>query len=388
MSSDFGTWILGGKKSKSRALREAVNIGGSVSKQIPAVSRTIQAGQGILKVGETVNKVANLAGNLNDFLPKASNLAESMEKCIPTMQLMTKSFCDSTKLLTHFSVALTAMGIGANIIQTYQGNQALELIAARLQEISTTLAAQTALMAQKEFPGYVYKMIRERLGQTMDDRFCDHWFFLYHPDDDWYPEFYHLLEKEPLEPRFCGYTSQLDTIFVFMLMARKRQSEKEDRAREKGRPIRPVKLHLIIPAYQPILVAELLEIPKDIGDLVIEGRINNLKEFVWLNLPDHQRHYVSGIGHWSPPVQGWWEKMMWNFGLAGKAQIPQHRRTLGLMQDSTALDGENLERIPAIARGDEALAVAAADSAQNNESKRHHATPIHQHRSNRRRRKD
>ncbi|KAI9163646.1 hypothetical protein HJFPF1_05268 [Paramyrothecium foliicola] len=377
MSGDIGSWILGSKRPKNKVAKQVAKIGGSMGKQ-SVVSRTIQAGQGILKVGDAVNKVNDLAGNLNDFIPKAGNLAQSMEKCIPTMQLISKSFCDSTKLLAHFSLAMTAMGIGANIIQTYQGNQALELIAARLQDISTTLSAQTALMAQKEFPGYVYKMIRERLGQTMDDQFCDHWFFLYHPDDDWYPEFYHLLEQNPLEPRFCGYTNQLDTIFVFMMMARKRQSEKEAHARERSRPIRPVKLHLLIPAYSPILIAELLRIPDEIGDFVIEGRINNHKEFVWFNLPEEQRHHVVGVGQWAPPTETWWEKMTWNFGLSRKEPLSQERRTLGRMQEVEDIPAPEVERIPYSKNDDENS--TAADSTVDNKTKRRHATPIHQHR--------
>jgi hypothetical protein len=380
MSGDIGSWIWGAKKSKNNAIRQTARLGYNMGKQVPAVARTIQAGQGLLKVGEAVNKVNDLAGNLNDFIPKACKLADNMEKCIPTMQLITKSFCDSTKLLTHFSVAMAAMDLGANILQTYQGNQALELIAARLQDMSNTLAAQTALMAQKEFPGYVYKMIKERLGQTMDDQSCHHWFFLYHPDDDWYPEFYHLLEKNPLEPRFCGYTNQLDTIFVFMLMARKRQNEREDKDRERGRTIRPVKLHLLIPAYSPILIAELLRIPEEIGDFVIEGRINNLKEFVWLNLPEEQRHYVSGIGQWVPPPPSWWDKMMWNFGLSEGLDTPKQRRTLGRIQEPLDKTDQDMEGLLIREGGDESVTTTTVGPAQNDGTERHNATPIHQRR--------
>ncbi|KAK3378910.1 hypothetical protein B0T24DRAFT_610298 [Lasiosphaeria ovina] len=91
-------------------------------------------------------------------------------------------------------------------------------------------------------------MIRERPGQTSDDAVSDHWFFLSHPDDDWYPKFYHLLEKQPVGPRFCGYTNHVDLSSFFMLAARRFIEERERRAREAGRHFRPVRLHLLIPA--------------------------------------------------------------------------------------------------------------------------------------------
>ncbi|KPM37501.1 hypothetical protein AK830_g9043 [Neonectria ditissima] len=371
---EFSTWVLGNKTLRDKALKKVTDL---IETAVPLV-KTIQAGYHLLEAGDAVHNVNSAAQNLNHF--------------IPAMQVMGRSICDSAKIFTYFNVAAITVGIGANVVPTYQGVKVLQLIAARLKDISTSLAAQTALIAQKEFPQYVHEMIRERLGQTSDDSTCDHLFFVYHPDDDWYPKFYHLLEKSPVGPRFCGYTNQIDTIFVFMLAARRRIQEKERRAEEKGRQRRPVKLHLIIPAYQPILILEALKIPEEIGDFIMEGRINSNTEFVWLNLPEEQRHYVVGIGQWIPPTQGWWDWGMSKVGMAGEPPKLCAPRVLGTSQQRLKDDDDRIDVNSEDSDGgapyeadldDQGIltgVVSAANQVPTGETARHDATPLHQRR--------
>ncbi|KAL2888699.1 hypothetical protein HOO65_030200 [Ceratocystis lukuohia] len=298
--------IIADKRVRRQAWETAVRLSDS-----PLV-KCIQAGDTVGTVRETIREI-------NRF--------------VPSMQVVGKSMCDSAHLFGYFNAAAMAAQVGSNMVLTYQGMQALQLIAEKLEGISTTLAAQTALMAQKDFPQYVHAMLRERIGQTSADPHTSHWFFVFHPDNDWYPPFYQLLEKEPLGPSFCGYTNQIDTCFLFMLAAR-RLAEKRDRhARRRRHTPVPVRIHLLIPAYQPILVAEPLRIPDEIGDFVMEGRIHNNKNFVWFNLPDEQRHYCDGIGMWQPPSPGFF---MWAFGRLGLVNTgPElgERRVIGTSQD-------------------------------------------------------
>jgi prophage DNA circulation protein len=150
-----------------------------VAKQVPPLVKTIQAVEGIFQAGELMYNANETAGNLNDFIPKASKIADRLEAFVPSMQVMGRSFVDTIKIFNTFNTIATTVGIGANVVLTYQGVQALHLIAAQLKEVSTALAAQTALLAQKDFPQYVYDLIRERLGQTSDDP-------AHEPDNDWY----------------------------------------------------------------------------------------------------------------------------------------------------------------------------------------------------------
>ncbi|KAK0652471.1 hypothetical protein B0T16DRAFT_454835 [Cercophora newfieldiana] len=379
MSTDLVSWIRGDKmKPNKKIMSTAVTV---ASKQAAPVMKTVQAFSGvsgIFKIGDTIKSVNEVSQNVNAFLPKVTQLVDSANQFIPTMQIMAHSVCDSVRIATRFQSVASTVGIGANLVLTYQGVKALHLIAAKLEDISVALAAQTALTAQRDFPEYVHDMIRERLGQTAGDPTTDHWFFLYHPDDDWYPKFYHLLEKKPVGPAFCGYTNQIDTIFVFMLAARRHIESKMRESGGKG-GVRPVRFHLIIPAYQPILIAEALRVPEEIGDFVIEARTNSNKPFVWLNLPEDQRHYVSGIGQWDPTPLSWWDGVLSRVGLARRPPMLSSPRTLGTRQESTE-DEDALAMIDD-GRGEKGgelvkrEVVEVGGSAE--EGSKRHSTPLH-----------
>ncbi|KAJ4168921.1 hypothetical protein NW754_010852 [Fusarium falciforme] len=176
-----------------RALRDkrlqkvAFEAATTLAAESPVV-KTVQAAYQITKVGDVVK-------NTNSLLLNASDTVRSAQTILPQMHIMGQSLVDTARLLSKFSMVATTLGMGANIIQTYQGIQALNLIAAKLGDMGKSLEAQTALTAQRDFPQYVYDMIRERLSQTTVDPDREHWFFLYHPDTDWYPKFFHLVEE-------------------------------------------------------------------------------------------------------------------------------------------------------------------------------------------------
>ncbi|KAJ2985850.1 hypothetical protein NUW58_g5314 [Xylaria curta] len=313
-----------GKKNVKKATKYA--------KQIKPIVQTIRAGYETYGLKNAVGNVDDAAETINSGATFALDVANKAMQFVPAMQVMGRSFADSARIFTCFNAIATTAGIGANIVLAYQGLKVLKLIDAHLKNIATNLDAQTALIAHKDFPQYVYDMISERVAQTSLDPDYDHWFFLWHPDNDWYPGFFHIVKRQPLPPEFCGYTNQIDTAFAFMLAARERIRKSDSHSEKNGRTTRPTKLHLLIPAYQPILVVEALRIPEEIGDFVIEGRIHSNREFVWLNLPKDQRHYVQDIGHFETPNQGWFDWAMSKIGLADVPMQLGEPRTLGTRQ--------------------------------------------------------
>ena len=280
-------------------------------------------------VRQTVKSMNAAAENFNRLAPEATRLLETANQIIPQIQVAARSLCDKGIIIDQFANAATVLGMGANLILAYQGVQALKLIAAHLKCISNATEAQTTLMAQRDFPQYVYDLVCERLGQTRDDKRQKHWFFLYHPDNDWHPKFYHLLNKRRAGEAFCAYSNQIDSIFTLMLAARRYIERERHDARIQGRKLLPVKLHLLIPAYRTVLIAEALRIPEEIGDFIIEGRSSNNIELVWLSLPEDQQHYTAGIGRWVPPTQSAWKAVLSKVGLADKAPTLGSPRLLG-----------------------------------------------------------
>jgi hypothetical protein len=292
-------------------LRKLSTYGAKKATELSSVVKIIQAAQDVLQVGE--------------FAGKAMDIANAVHHFVPTMQVIVGSVCDEITFLTRFATLASTVGIGTNLLLVYQGNKASKLIAARLKDIGDTLEAQTVLMAQTMFPEYVYNMIKEGLDQTAGDQSCIHWFFVYHPDNDWSPNFHKIILEKPLSNRFCGYSHQLDTLFVFMRVSRERLREKEARARRRGEFTLPVKFHILIPAYQPVVITESLSFPKDLGDFVVEGKIHKSQELVWLNIPQEQKHHLRYVGNFEQPVGGWEYVMQ----LLGLSKLPTKPRILG-----------------------------------------------------------
>lgn len=360
-----------------RLRKKALEAAGSLSSASPVI-KTVQAAYQIVKIGDTIKSA-------NNFIGHASDTAKAAQVMIPQMHIMGRSLVDSARLFSQFSMLSTTLGIGANIIQTYQGIQALNLIAAKLGDISHSLEAQAALTAQRDFPQYVHDMIRERLIQTSVDPDRDHWFFLYHPDTDWYPKFFHLVEEKPLDGRFCGYTNQLDTVFMFMVAARQRITERELRYGRKREHCRPVQLHLVVPAYQSVLIIEPMQIPEEIGDFVIEGRINSNRPFVWFNLPESQKCYTSDVGIWVPPPRAWWNKALTWCGLTEKPHDTGKPRILGLgppLEDDAL--GATFDLKQSIEKNESMLELQKGSSmevAEIGDKEKQVSMPLHQRRS-------
>ncbi|KAH7329484.1 hypothetical protein B0I35DRAFT_456840 [Stachybotrys elegans] len=266
---------------------------GKVIETTKPLVQTIQAGL-------SSDGVYGMANPIRETAQNTSNLAGQGTRSI---QLMSNSVANHTNILMAFSNIAGIATSAAIIVAVYQGYLLLRDIEGHLREISISQRATMALAAQKEFPMYVYTMIRERVEQNRDDPNSKHAFFMYHPDNDWHPGFYQLMKDNPIGREFSF------------------RRYKRTKAKAKA-----IKLHLLIPAYQPLLIARALKIPEDIGDFVMEGRIHSGRALVTFNLPQEQSHYVQDIALYDPddPQQGWanWIKSLVSGG-------PAERKVLG-----------------------------------------------------------
>jgi hypothetical protein len=250
-------------------------------------------------------------------LPKAINI---IQETIPMFHVMSKSIADSTKVVTSFGSIATSLGTVGNMVVAYQGTRALNLIATNLKDVSETLQAQTALMSIEKFPQAVYDLVEEALHNFQDDDEFTHWFFVYHPDTIWTPGFHRLVTQRGLHRRFCGHSSQLDAAVVFMLAAREYAERSAKYGGDKRGKGRRVKMHLLIPAYQPVLLKDPVRFPDALGDFTIHGKIHNSTPLVWINLAPDQACRLVGVARWQPPNQTWLESM-----LSPAAQLPKVR---------------------------------------------------------------
>jgi hypothetical protein len=103
--------------------------------------------------------VEDIIGNLDEGTKAVVDASNSVRSFVSTMNIMTDSLCDTAKYATGFATLAATCGTVANLVLTYQGVQALKQIAAHLKDISENIAAQTSLMASKEFAERVYKVV-------------------------------------------------------------------------------------------------------------------------------------------------------------------------------------------------------------------------------------
>ena len=150
-------------------------------------------------------------------------------------------------------------------------------------------------------------MVTEKVTTALRDK-QRHRFFLFHPDNKWDSKFNDLVAAKRLNHRFCAYAHDLDTIFVFMKVARTVSQQHNPLRRDE----RPIKFHLLIPATKAnnVSIDEAVRIPEveHIGDFIMQG---GEKQFILLNLPMRQEVLTECIEILRP---FWaWFKVLFNF---------------------------------------------------------------------------
>ncbi|KAE8147229.1 hypothetical protein BDV25DRAFT_160801 [Aspergillus avenaceus] len=248
--------------------------------------KTIQA------VGEAFGKNLNISN-------------EAVSRVVETIKIAANSFGDKAIYATSFTSAVGAVGIVANAIATYQGVGELRAIAGHLKNISDTQRAELALAGGAAFAENIYVMVKSKIEKSNSDL---DWYFVYHPDTDWTYHFEEKLRtKGTLGRNFIGIVHDLDAMVAFMLSVRDVYSARHPR-RE------PPFFHLLIPAYEPIIIPTPLLIPEKLHPFRIEGDIHRGNSLVWMNLPGVDEKFVQNIGVFAPP-RTIWDNIMVQVGL-------------------------------------------------------------------------
>ena len=170
------------------------------------------------------------------------------------------------------------------------------------------MVTQTSLDAPEKFANQVYRYIQHEAKNTVDvnDK-RKHLYFLYHPDTDWLPHFYHLAEQEPLSRKFYGMSENLAALCLWMRFLRIVFNAQE--GVNPGKRGKDVVFHLLIPAYRPFVIKEPLDFSDVLQPLCVHGLIHNVEPYVQINLPWAKPNMLQGVGIWEKP-RDWrfWEK--------------------------------------------------------------------------------
>ncbi|KAE8353512.1 hypothetical protein BDV28DRAFT_148012 [Aspergillus coremiiformis] len=257
-------------------------------------------------------KVLEIASQANDALKTIQEVSEkinisndTVKKVIETIKIAANSFADKAIFATTFTSTVSAAGLLANTITTYQGVSELRTIAGHLKSMSETQRAELALSGGPAFAENIYVMLKSKIEKAHPEL---DWFFVYHPDTDWTYHFEEKLRTKGLLGRnFVGVVHDLDALVAFMGSVRDVYG---DRYPGRQAPF----FHLVVPAYEPIVIPTPLLIPEKVRPFRIEGDIHRGTSLVWMNLPGVDEKAILNIGVFQPP-RSIWDNIMLQVGL-------------------------------------------------------------------------
>ncbi|KAI1009476.1 hypothetical protein LB504_003147 [Fusarium proliferatum] len=149
---------------------------------------------------------------MQEAIPKVLELIEQKE-----IRLVTNAFNSTPQFVTYFQSA----AVGAVPLILLDVAQSIKRIGASLDGIKDELAisnmAKVQGWADDGFGTYVHRFVRNEMapaeGLTNGE---SHFFYVWNPDTDWYPDFEEKQREDPLGPSFGGYHHDLATICVRM----------------------------------------------------------------------------------------------------------------------------------------------------------------------------
>ncbi|KAE8448819.1 hypothetical protein EG329_008821 [Mollisiaceae sp. DMI_Dod_QoI] len=247
-------------------------------------------GQSCSNIKETVDNINGAMISVKACADNVGKAASAIKAAMPSVKIMAQH----AKYMPAFGTFVSAAGVVAQGVQVYYTGQAVT----ELRGMREELVAQTGLDAPKKFAKQVYRYIRMKAEQSQDSE--THIFFLYHPDTDWHPDFFEMVEHDPLPDNFYGMSENLDALCVWMQYLRLTFIK-------NGKWGKTAVFDLLMPGYRPFTIKEPLAFSCNLQPLRLHGMIHNTQPHVKINLPtaDADMLDLDGIGKWEKPRNLW-----------------------------------------------------------------------------------
>lgn len=183
-------------------------------------------------------------------------------------------------------------------ILLYSAVEAIKQIGHALDGIKDELSLSNVAKIQgwenDGFGSHVHRFVRNEMQSASQKQGAgdtrEHYFYVWHPDTSWYQTFEELLREKPLGHNFGGYHSDLATISIRMSCDRATLAKHT----ETGRA---ALFHLLVPAYEPIVVKDPVEFHPDMCPLDICGQKHRGVELVWFRFRQHPDRGTVTVSH-------------------------------------------------------------------------------------------
>ncbi|KAF5633397.1 hypothetical protein F52700_6089 [Fusarium sp. NRRL 52700] len=227
---------------------------------------------------------------IQEAVPKILEIIEQKE-----IRLVTNEFNSTPKFISYFQAA----AVGAVPLILLNAAQSIERIGASLDGIKDELAisniAKVQGWADDGFGTYVHRFVRNEMA-PVEGRVTgeSHFFYVWNPDTDWYPDFERRQGEDPLGPNFGGYHHDLATICVRM-----RADRQALLATAEGN--NSAVFHLIIPTYYPIVIDTPIIFATELFPLTITGSRHRGADLVWFDfnvrprVPNPQLEFIGEL---------------------------------------------------------------------------------------------
>ncbi|RSL79877.1 hypothetical protein CDV31_017169, partial [Fusarium ambrosium] len=181
-----------------------------------------------------------------------------------------------------FTIAFQSAAVVAISLTLLSVDDAIKRVGSALEDIRNELAIANVAKVQGwdkyGFGGHVHGFVAHEMAAVKNSK-NQHYFYVWHPDTDWYQKFDEKREKKPLGPNFGGYNSDLNTICLRMSSDRAALTKLTKHGPDAI-------FHLLIPTYFPIVMSEPVAFHDSLLPLVITGQTHREANFVWFVLRD------------------------------------------------------------------------------------------------------
>ncbi|KAM0397788.1 hypothetical protein ACHAQC_003449 [Fusarium culmorum] len=216
---------------------------------------------------------------MEDIQHFTSNLKNIIER--KEIRVVPDAFNSAPNFIGYFQTA----ALGAIPLAILDVGQAIRRVGASLESIRAELAIANVSTVQGwdggGFGSYVHRFVRNEMPafdeDGVDKEGKHHYFYVWHPDTDWHTVFEERQAEQPLGPTFGGYHHDLSTICLRM------RADREALKATTEHGLTAV-LHLVIPAYQPIVVDTKFMFAEELFPLIITGARHRGTDLVWIAL--------------------------------------------------------------------------------------------------------
>ncbi|RGP79321.1 hypothetical protein FLONG3_2550 [Fusarium longipes] len=231
------------------------------------------------EVGQAVTQQKASFKEMQEGIHRFLELVERKE-----VRLVPGAFNSTPSYINYFqSAALCTLTFA--VMDVAQG---IRRVGAALESIQSEIAIGNLMNIQGwgvgGFGGYIYRFVQNEMaafdGTRGDEDEVHHYFYVWHPNNDWYTAFEERQAENALGPNFGGYHHDLPTLYLRMRADRQALIE----TTEFGRT---AVFHLVIPAYQPLVVDSAFKFAEELFPLMVTGTRHRGTDMVWLALDQH-----------------------------------------------------------------------------------------------------